>query len=371
MSEEWFVRVQGKDYGPVALEELREWKAEGRLIAENEVRRDNEEDWARADSFPEIFGLVIPPPLPGFSPIHARSWGQILRETFRIYRLGLGRLLLFSLLSAVPMFALQWSLPAFKMPDLSPGASHPVAWPTLSPTSIILLLLVLALWPISTAAFQFVADDLMRGENRSLGAQLRAALARWSTVLGAGLVVYGSYLFWFLVPFLVLINFASALNSAVNALLFLAIATFMIYINARLFINFLFWHQTSALGARGVFGSLLESKELARSAPDAQRTDRPLYRGAIIASVWLLLLLILSFSAQLPFVITRFIGITNPEAAIALAQSVAESPTPDKLTLLADLAGAFVNLLMQPLLAVVFVVLYHDARARNGDATEL
>jgi len=39
MSDEWFVRVQGKEYGPVSTETLREWKGEGRLIRENELRR--------------------------------------------------------------------------------------------------------------------------------------------------------------------------------------------------------------------------------------------------------------------------------------------------------------------------------------------
>ena len=42
MSEEWMVRVEGKEYGPVDLDELREWKREGRLIRENEVREPGE-----------------------------------------------------------------------------------------------------------------------------------------------------------------------------------------------------------------------------------------------------------------------------------------------------------------------------------------
>ncbi len=32
MAEEWIVRVEGKEYGPVDVDELREWKREGRLI---------------------------------------------------------------------------------------------------------------------------------------------------------------------------------------------------------------------------------------------------------------------------------------------------------------------------------------------------
>lgn len=52
----------------------------------------------------------------------------------------------------------------------------------------------------------------------------------------------------------------------------------------------------------------------------APRLDRPLYHGAIVASVWLLLLLALTFGLQLPFMLVRFIGIENPEEAMALLQ---------------------------------------------------
>jgi hypothetical protein len=52
----------------------------------------------------------------------------------------------------------------------------------------------------------------------------------------------------------------------------------------------------------------------------APRLDRPLYHGAIVASLWLLLLLALTFGLQLPFMLVRFIGIENPEEAMALLQ---------------------------------------------------
>ena len=50
MADEWFVRVQGKDYGPVDLDTLREWKREGRLIADNEVREADGENWVKAET---------------------------------------------------------------------------------------------------------------------------------------------------------------------------------------------------------------------------------------------------------------------------------------------------------------------------------
>jgi len=43
-----------------------------------------------------------------------------------------------------------------------------------------------------------------------------------------------------------------------------------------------------------------------------------------------------------------------------------ESHATDGLMLAAAIATAAVNLLLRPLLAVVFVVLYYDAKARSG-----
>lgn len=369
MSEQWMVRVAGREYGPVDTDALREWKAEGRLIPENELRKVGDDDWSIAGAVEEIFGNAAASTRVGSEEAvtKARSWPEILAETFQIYRGGLGRFLLFGLISAVPMFFLQWTLPKMKMPDISAGANAPIVWPAFSPVAVVALLLFLAAWPISTAGYQFVADDLVRGRARTFGDQLRAALARWSTVLTAALFVFGSYFFWFCVPFGALLALAgSGQISVPGALLFLLISVFMVYMNARLFINFLFWQPAATLRPQGALSAIRESKELARCVPEKPRLDRPLYRGAIVASVWLLAVLVLTFGVQLPFIITRFIGVTNPEEAMALARSLAEAQTPDALTILADVASAALGLFMQPLLAAAFIVLYYDARARAG-----
>ena len=369
MPEEWIVRVAGKEYGPVDTEELIEWREEGRLIAENEIRRVNEEDWTLAGSVPEIFGRVAaPPPLPEVAgAARARTWPELLAETRRIYTLGLGRFVVFGLISAVPLFALRWALPKFEFPNLAANPNATVVWPTLSPMALALFLLFLALWPISTAGYQFVADDLIHGRTRSLGSQLRAALGRWGHLVATALLVYGSYLFWFLIPFGALTALVgSGQISAVGAFLFLMIAGFMVYMNARLFINFLFWQPAVTLRSQNAFGALQESKELARSEADKPRLERPLFRGAIVASVWLAVVLILSVGIQIPFLFARFLGVASSEEAITLARNLAEAKTPDVFSVLADVASAALSLVLQPLLAAAFVVLYHDARARSG-----
>jgi len=55
MSDRWFVRVGGKEYGPVDFEILAEWKREGRLLPGNELRRELESTWMTAAAVPGLF----------------------------------------------------------------------------------------------------------------------------------------------------------------------------------------------------------------------------------------------------------------------------------------------------------------------------
>ena len=369
MGEEWIVRVEGQEYGPVDIDALREWKREGRLIPSNELRQVGDERWIQAGELPEIFGDVESAPTPPPPPRNferARTGREVFAETFRIYRRGFVPFMLFCLLTSVPMFVLQWTFPKIPLPDLAAAASGTIPAPEVPPLCVAMFVLVLLVWPVSAAGFQIVADDVLRGQARSFGAQFSAALRYWSRLLTAALLVYGSYFFWFFVPLTALIAFVGSGSPLLASLMVMLIGGFMVYMNARLFINFLFWQQTVVLGTEPPLAALRESKELARSVPEAPRLERPLYRGAIVASVWLLLLLVVTFGVQLPFMLLRFAGAENPEQALALMQKAAEAQTPDALMMTSDIVTAVINLLLRPLLAAAFVVLYYDARARAG-----
>ena len=370
MSDEWFVRVQGKEYGPVSTETLREWKDEGRLIRENELRRADEERWIAAGEFPEIFGEEAPPPPPPEPTARARTWREIIGDTFRIYRGGFVRFMFYGLLSAVPLFVLQWTLPKIPFPDFSAEVQVAIPAPALPPISVIMLLLFLAMLPVSTAGMQLVADDLLHGRTRSFAAQFSAALALWGGMLNAGLLVCGSYFFWTVAPFAAMLAVMGGGVSVLGLLLYLLIGAFMVYMIGRLFVNFLFWEQVVALSPLRGFMALRESKELARSVRHGPRLERPLHRGVIIASVWLFLLIVLMLGVQLPFTLIRFASVSNPNEAMALMQTLSQAKTPDALMILADVASAIANLLLRPLLAASFVVLYYDARARAGRRNE-
>lgn len=364
MPDEWMLRVEGREYGPVDLDTLREWKNEGRLIRTNELRRIPEERWAPAAEFPEIFADDPLPPEPPDLIVRRRTWREIFRETLKIYRGGFWRFLSFGLLTAVPMFVMQWYFPKVPIPDFLNGETLPTV--TVPPICWIMLLLTLLLWPISTAGFQYVADDVLRARRRSLAAQFSAAAERFGKMLGTGLLVYFSYFFWFFVPLTAMVALLSAGLSVISLFLYLIIGAFMVYMNARLFINFLFWEQTAAFGEEGGVVAVRESKELARCAPEAPRTERPLYRGALVASIWLLFLIFALVAIQFPFALVRLSRVENPEQAIALMQSLSQTKTPDALMIASDVASALMNLFLRPLLAASFLVLYYDAKARRG-----
>jgi hypothetical protein len=274
--------------------------------------------------------------------------------------------MLFGLLTAVPMFVLQWYFPSVPLPDLSSGSLEAMPAVSVPPICFVMFLLTVLLWPISTAGFQYVADDVLRDRRRSFMDQLSAALASWVRMLSAGLLVYGSYFFWTVIPFSAMLAALASGVSVVSLLLYLLIGAFMVYMIGRLFVNFLFWEQTAAFGEDGALLAIRESKELARCAPEAPRVDRPLYRGVIMAAVWLLLLLAVLIAVQLPFTVVRLSGSENPEQAMALMKSLAAAKTPDALMIASDVVSALVNLVLRPLLAASFIVLYYDAKARRG-----
>jgi hypothetical protein len=364
MSDQWMVRVQGHEYGPVDTDTLIEWKNEGRLIRTNELRRVEDERWSPAAEFPEFFADDAPPPEPPDLIVRRRSWPEIFRETFRLYRGGFCRFLLFGLLTAVPMFILQWNFPRVPFPNLAAGESMPVV--IVPPICWFMCLLVILLWPISTAGFQFVADDILHGRRRAIAAQFAAAVERYGRMLGTGLLVYFSYFFWFFVPLTAGIAVLTSGISLLTIFVYLLIGAFMIYMNVRLIINFLFWEQTAALGDDGAFLALRESRELARGAPDAPRFDRPLVRGLTLLSLWLLLLLFLLIAVQFPFTLIRLSAAQTPEQAMALVESLSQAKAPDTLMIVSDVVAAVINLLVRPLLTTSFIVLFYDAKARRA-----
>jgi len=78
-----------------------------------------------------------------------------------------------------------------------------------------------------------------------------ATVERFGKMLGTGLLVYFSLFLLVLIPLTAMIALLSAGLSIISLFLYLLVGAFMVYMNARLFINFLFWEQTAAFGDDG------------------------------------------------------------------------------------------------------------------------
>jgi hypothetical protein len=362
MSDEWFVRVHDKEYGPVDLDELLEWKAEGRLIADNPVRRAGDADWIPAAAIPQLF----PPPLPQDGtdrrdPVHRRTFGEIIADTVRIYAKGFPQFLGLALMVAIPWTGLKLSLAFAQMPEGEPLAG---TGRNAAAVAIVMLVALLAVWPIFVGGIQLATADLAARRAIRLSDILRRAASLWPRIARLAMFVYGAFMFWIGLPLVALLALAGS-PSQISALLGVLVLAFLVYMFGRLFINFMFWQQSAALGGLEGVEALRDSKELARSRTEAPRWQRPLYRGAMLASIWVLIVIALGVAVELPFLMWRLRGITEVEQAVAVMQALVRAPRPDAITIATYVLSSLVNAIFRPLLGIAFVVLYFDAKAKR------
>src|SRR5689334_25274045 len=63
--------ADGKEYGPVSIEQFRAWLAQGRVNAQTQTVESGRSDWKPAAQIPELaplFATLSPPPLPSGRP---------------------------------------------------------------------------------------------------------------------------------------------------------------------------------------------------------------------------------------------------------------------------------------------------------------
>ncbi|MDQ6861119.1 MAG: DUF4339 domain-containing protein [Verrucomicrobiota bacterium] len=358
MPDEWFVRVEGKEYGPVDLETLLEWKAEGRLIPQNEVRAEADERWLPASQFPELFAVSPDLQTRPDRLFRRRTFSEIMSETLRIYARGFPQFFALALFVAVPSLVMQIS---FGFASFQQGEAVDVRSRIAGVVAVLALAALLVCWPIFVAGLQFAAAELAAGRKAKLRDVLRQAVGVWPRMARLSLFVYGSYLFWTLLPVVLILSLAST-PSALALLVAMLALGLQVYMAGRLFVNFLFWQQSCTLAGLDGAEALRESKDLARSRRDMPAVQRPAYRGAIIASVWLVVLVAASVAVEMPFTVMRLRGVGTMEEAITLMQQLLSAPTPDALTLASNVLSSLVHAALRPLLGIAFVVLYFDAR---------
>ncbi len=78
------IGADGSHYGPVPLDQLKAWIAEGRVTAETKILRSDTQSWLPAANYPEldvtaaVAAPITPPPLPTTSSAPTRAYDPVL-----------------------------------------------------------------------------------------------------------------------------------------------------------------------------------------------------------------------------------------------------------------------------------------------------
>jgi hypothetical protein len=366
MADQWIIRVQGREYGPVDVETLREWKTEGRVLPGNEARPADSDLWATAGDIPGLFDIGptaavsdrAPPP----SVLEARrSLTEILLETLRIYRKGFVQFLGLVLTVAAPSICVQLANSVL-------GASRDIEldFRTLIVAAFGLCMLVLSLasWPVFIAGIQVLATELSSGREVRLFRLLPRILKFWPRVATLCIFVYGVFFLLTVFGFGIAIMIIAGGSSLLVPFLALALLALQVWMFGRFFINVLFWQQFAILADADPANALRQSKELARSGRDLPWFQRPVWRGVLIASIWFGFVLVLQIGAQWHTIQQYFHELTTTQDPQALLQKITESQGSHGF----DLLGLSLNVLqriLQPLLGIAFVILYFDSKAAS------
>jgi GYF domain 2 len=370
VTEEWIVRVDGKEYGPANIETLREWKAEGRVVPANEARRAGAELWTLAAEIPGLFDVETPtmasesrlsystssgqaPP-----PPRSRGFGQILAETFRIYARGFLQFLSLTLLVVLPsvcgQLAAMWT-PTVRASDADLRVLAAGGF------AFLMFIFSIAMWPVYVAGIQIFTAEIAARRRSGFFATLNEAVRFWPRVTALCVFVYG--VFFLLIVFALLIAAMIVAGASSLFVIFLALALLVlqVWMFGRFFINVLFWQQFAVLENAGVIDSLRESRNLAHSGRELPWFQRPLWRGVFIASLWFAFVLAIAVVSQWTTLQHSFNELMTTQDPQALLQKLTESQQARGF----DVSSFVLSLLqkiLQPLIGIAFVVLYIDSR---------
>jgi hypothetical protein len=350
--------VQGKEYGPVEVDTLREWKMEGRLLPANEARRTDVQRWTTAAEIPGLFESVdtAAPPAAGLQP--RRSFSQILIDTFRIYRKGFLQFLGLALLIAVPSLCAQLTSSTL---SASPNMEANLRTLTVAAFSFCMFLLSLVVWPVFIAGIQILTTELAGGRSLKMLPLLQNALKFWPRVAMLCIFVYGAYFFWTVLPIGIILMVMVAGPSVLLFFLALFVLAFQVWIVGQLFVNFLFWQQFAVLERSDAGNTLRQSKELARSRRDLPWFRRPMWRGIFIASIWFAFVFAINLGSEWHSIQHYFHELTTSQDPQALIQGLTAISTTQGFNLVGFILG-LAQTLLRPLLGIAFVLLYFDSK---------
>jgi GYF domain 2 len=364
MTEEWIVRVEGKEYGPADIDTLREWKQEGRLLPENEARKPGADLWSTAAAIPGLFDVVAlaaasagplaPPPL----QVQHRRFGQILAETFQIYRRGFFQFLGLTLIVLLPSICSQLTTALVQTPKGSDGDLRVLAGGAFA---FLMFVLSIAMWPVYVAGIQILTAEISDGRQPRLIGMLNEAVRFWPRVAGLCIFIYSAFALLMLFGLVIAAIALAGASSLVLVLFALALLILQVWMFGRFFVNVLFWQQFAVLENAAFIDALRESRNLARSGRDLPWFQRPLWRGAFIASLWFAFVLAVTLISEWPTVHHYLNQFATTQDAQTLLQQLTEAQQARGFDISAFVPNVLQKIL-QPLVGIAFVVLYLDSK---------
>ena len=382
VTDEWIVRVQGTEYGPANIETLREWKAEGRLLPVNDARRADVDLWTTAAEIPGLFSLPpavpIAEPLPRQTPIPVarRNFAQILTETLQIYRKGFFQFLGLTLLVLLPSICSQLTTAFVKPPA---GSSVDVLSVLAAGFAFLMFILSIVMWPVYIAGIQILTAEIVHGNRFSLVAVLNEAVRFWPRVAALCIFVFVVFGLLSLFGLFIAVIALAGASSVLLILLAMGLLVLQVWMFGRFFVNVLFWQQFTVLENAEFIDSLRASRDLARSGRELLWFQRPMWRGALIASIWCAFTLTITLMAQWGTLQHYFNEVLKTQDPQILLQQITEAQQAKGFNI-PGLALGLLKEILRPLLGIAFVVLYLDsklespsdvepiARASEGDA---
>jgi len=378
MPEQWIIRVEEKEYGPADLATLHEWKADGRVLPTNPARMVDVDSaavagsakealWKTAGDIPGLFRAEAPPvqveasnqksAISNQKPASKPPSRNILVETFRIYFRGFFQFFCLSLLSIVPILCAELTS---RFIDTAPGVNVDLRTLVAVAFGLCMLVLRIVLIPVYIAGIQILTAELATGHRISFLSVLNAAVKYWPRVAGLGLYVYGVFflLILFALGIAIMVVTSATLFSIVLAL---GLLVFQLWLFGLFFINVLFWQQFTVLENATASDALRESRKLARSGRDLSWYQRPLWRGALIVSLWFAFALAITITPAWPMLRDYFVELMRTQDPQALYQKMNAALQ----TRGVDYPALALNILqriLQPLLGIAFVVLYLDSK---------
>jgi len=370
VTEEWIVRVDGREYGPANMDTLREWKAEGRVLPANEARRADAELWTLAAEIPGLFHgeplatadaaplnrSISPRQLPPVLP--SRGLGHILTETFRIYARGFLQFVPLTLLVVLPSVCGQ--LTAMWTQTVQPADAD---LRTLAAGGFAFLMFIfsMAMWPVYISGIQIFTVEIAAGRRLGFFAGLNEAVRFWPRVAALCVFVYGVFFLLILFAFLIAAMITAGASSLFVIFLALGLLVLQVWMFGRFFVNVLFWQQFAVLENEGVVDSLRESRNLAHSGRELPWFQRPMWRGAFVASLWLAFVLAIALISGWTTLQHSFNELMTVQDPQALLQKLTEAQQARGFDVLGFTLGLLQKIL-QPLIGIAFVVIYIESR---------